>query len=293
MFLISKQKKKVNLWRNQAQQRERKHTHKPKNNKDEWVWNECKETSNKPKKRNHSSFITNLNFKITSTSSYVYGNSVLFHHRPIIIVIYVFVRYSLVVRGRRRRRCSHRNHWASEIISPTFYNTLSRMKWTKRIRGEKKHAQQQQQHKSSEHKNRHRFHQISYDIKVHFIGSLCVFVRRVVLCSNHFCFSVNNFRYRNYVYISFTCSEHNNRTYNKTTIMKIEIKTWGSREFSISLFFSLFVCPFLPCVRSVFHIYTIQIDAQRKQWRKMRGYKIHLRILKKKNWNEIKWMENL
>lgn len=118
--------------------RKKTHTHKPKNNKDEWVWNECKETSNKPKKRNHSSFITNLNFKITSTSSYVYGNSVLFHHRPIIIVIYVFVRYSLVVRGRRRRRCcSHRNHWASEIISPTFYNTLSRMKWTKRIRGEK------------------------------------------------------------------------------------------------------------------------------------------------------------
>lgn len=121
-------------------------------------------------------------------------------------------------------------------------------------------------------------HQSSFHrFVVCFCSSCCV-----VLCSNHFCFSVNNFRYRNYVYISFTCSEHNNRTYNKTTIMKIEIKTWGSREFSISLCFSLFVCPFLPCVRSVFHIYTIQIDAQRKQWRKMRGYKIYLRILKKK-----------
>lgn len=49
-------------------------------------------------------------------------------------------------------------------------------------------------------------------------------------CSNHFCFSVNNFRYRNYVYISFTClipaihTTHNVHT-KQSTIMKIEIST--------------------------------------------------------------------
>lgn len=105
---------------------------------------------------------------------------------------------------------------------------------------------------------------------------VCFCVRRsVVLCSNHF--SVFRLIISGIV-IMFTCSEHNNRTCNKTTIMKIEIKTWGSQDsLSLSLVWS-WSCYFVlvlfslylsrSCLSSVsrIHLRMIQIDAQRKQW---------------------------